>query len=172
VLGKYRLLVVVAVLAAGVDQGSKALALALLEEEEVVPVIGEVIDVRLRQNTGVAWGLGAGLGQWGRRVLFPAVGVGVGLLLLGLYRGLREEERLLRVATALIIGGGLGNLADRLRLGHVVDFIAVHVGGDGRGMSGTFNLADAALVVGVVFVVVGVLFRRRQVQEAPEEGSE
>lgn len=167
-LGRYRLLVIVALVVAALDQGSKALALAQLEEGEGTPVAGEVFELRLRMNTGVGWSLGAGAGEAVRRVLYPAVAVGLGGLLLWLYRRLREGDRAMRLGVALIVGGGLGNLVDRLRLGSVVDFLCYHVGLGGSTMTGTFNLADVALIAGVCAVALGAA-GRRPASEAPEE---
>ena len=169
-LGRYRLLVVVGLLALGADQGTKALATALLDEAEPVPGAGAAVDLRLRSNPGVAWGLGAGGGRVVGRVVLPATGLAIGLVLVGLYGRLRPEDGLQRAGLALIVGGGLGNLVDRVRLGYVVDFVGIDVPIGERALAGTFNVADAVLVVGVMLVAVGVTRRGREQPPAVEEG--
>jgi signal peptidase II len=171
VLGTYRLLVLVVLVVATVDQATKALAAATLDDGEVVPLLGRAVDLRLRANPGLAWGLGGGQSAAVRRALVPALELAVGLVLCGMYRRLEPQERLLRWGAALIVGGGLGNLVDRARLGHVVDFVGIHLISASNTVSGTFNLADGALAAGVLLVAGGVL-RRRRSHVAREEGSE
>lgn len=154
--GRYRLLIGTLAIALFLDQGTKALAQATLRPGEVVPVIGDMLDLRLRQNEGVAWGLGAGLPGSVQRVLFPAAAALIGAALVLLYRRQPAAARASRCAIALIVGGGAGNFVDRVRLGYVVDFIAVHLVTPAWTMSGTFNLADAAMVGGFATLVVAI----------------
>ncbi|MEM8661669.1 MAG: signal peptidase II, partial [Pseudomonadota bacterium] len=71
-----------------------------------------------------------------------------------LYR-MPREQKLLGLALALILGGALGNVWDRIALGHVVDFISVHYGG---WYFPAFNIADSAISVGAVFMIYDSLF--------------
>lgn len=167
--GPYRLLILTVALTVVVDQGTKALATVLLPTDEIVPVIGDVIDLRLRHNPGVGWGLGAEIPASTGRWLFPVLGAFVLAGLLVLYRRATRSDTLLRAGMALLLGGGVGNLIDRVRFGAVVDFIAVHVGNEGWRMSGTFNVADGAMVIGIV-LMASVLSRRREASPEPEEG--
>ncbi|MBI3947787.1 MAG: signal peptidase II [Armatimonadetes bacterium] len=132
--------VALAVLAA--DQGSKALATRALSPGELVPVVGRALGVRLSTNTGAAFSL------------FPAGGpalvaltvAAIGVILYFYFSGRAERmHRLMLPALALELGGAAGNLADRLRFGHVVDFIYTS-------FWPTFNVADIGLTVGAVLL--------------------
>jgi signal peptidase II len=118
------------------DQATKAIAVASLERgEEVNVFLG--LDMTYVRNEGVAFGALSGGG--------PLLVVLISLALGGLvaYFVLNSEARLLWLPVGLILGGALGNLADRAREGAVVDFI------DPIAWP-AFNLADAAIVVGVL----------------------
>ncbi len=158
--GHYRLLVLVITLAACLDQTSKALATAMVTDGAVIPIISDVIDLRIRHNTGISWGLGASHPGVVHRVVIPAIGVIIGVALMIFFRRLPLTAQAKRIGVALIMGGGLGNLLDRVRLGYVVDFISVHIGGAQWTMSGTFNLADVWIVIGVVTLALMVLARK------------
>ncbi len=166
----YRLLTFTVLLTVGLDQGTKALALALLPPNEIVPLLDGYIDLRLRHNPGIGWGLGSGVPEATGRWLFPVLGVVVIGGLVVLYRRVVERGRLLRVGLALLVAGGVGNLIDRLRSGEVVDFVGVHVGGQAWTMSGTFNMADVAVVFGVSLMAVAVLRRGASSPEKDEGG--
>ena len=119
-----------------VDQATKAVAVASLERgEEVNVFLG--LDMTYVRNEGVAFGALSGGGP----VLVTAIALA--LAGLALYFGLNSDTPLLWLPVGLILGGALGNLADRAREGAVVDFI------DPIAWP-AFNLADAAIVVGVL----------------------
>ncbi len=168
--GRYRQLILAMVLIAGVDQGSKALAERLIPSNEAVPLIAGVLDLRLRHNPGVGWGLGSDAPPGVSRVLFPVVSVAVTFGLIWLYRRVSPRERLLQLGLALLIGGGVGNLIDRVRLGSVIDFIAVHLVREGWSMHGTFNVADIVMVVGLIMIAAAV-WRRRYSRPETEGGA-
>ena len=118
------------------DQATKAIAVASLERgEEVNVFLG--LDVTYVRNEGVAFGALSGGG--------PLLVIAIALALGGLvaYFLLNTQVRLLWLPVGLILGGALGNLADRARDGAVIDFI------DPIAWP-AFNLADAAIVVGVL----------------------
>lgn len=163
-LGHYRLLIGIIVLAVCLDQGSKALATMALDEGEVIPLLSGPLDLdlRLRSNRGVAWGLGATLPPTFQRVAFPLVSAIIGVVLVVFFRRLPGDDLGRRVSVAMILGGGTGNLIDRLHAGSVVDFIGIHLGGEGWSMSGTFNLGDAWIIVGVVILLVTTSLRERR----------
>ena len=107
-----------------------------------VPVFGEFVHFTYVRNSGVAFGLGAGLP-------FPyyVFSIAAALAILYLFARGRVQGLGRRIALALILGGALGNLVDRLSTGLVVDFIDV---GWGRWHWPVFNVADSAVSVGVV----------------------
>jgi signal peptidase II len=129
-----------AVLAA--DLLTKRWATATLAGAAPVHVIGELVRFTYVRNSGVAFGLGAGLPF--PYYLFSIAAV-VAILVLFLRRRVHGFGR--RLALALILGGALGNLVDRLSTGLVVDFIDI---GWGRWHWPVFNVADSAVSIGVV----------------------
>jgi signal peptidase II len=126
-----------------IDQGTKALARALLDRGDRVEVLPFLAFQNVR-NKGVAFGLGGDI---------PAVAIGATILvLLGLLVFLAARSRtgwLIWLPAALLIGGALGNLADRARDGAVTDFIDLP-------LWPTFNLADVAIVAGVLLLLFDV----------------
>ncbi|REJ74233.1 MAG: signal peptidase II [Acidobacteria bacterium] len=157
-------LLAVAALVFALDQWTK-LAIergwALYQTVEVVPGFFNLIHVK---NTGIAFGL------------FPSRGELVGTLVLGLFGALAlilvsiyfartpPDRRLLLVALALVLGGAVGNLVDRIAFQAVTDFLDVYVG---TRHWPTFNVADSAITGGIVCLVVESLFA-----PAPEPAAE
>jgi signal peptidase II len=126
-----------------VDQGTKALATSLVDRGERVEVLPFLAFENVR-NKGVAFGLGDDI---------SAVVVGATVVvLLGLLVFLASRSRTgwpIWLPAALLIGGAVGNLADRVRDGAVIDFIDLP-------LWPTFNLADVAIVVGVLLLLFEV----------------
>ena len=139
-------------LALAADQVSKAVVLrhaeALSGGIEVVPGF----DLVLGRNDGVAFGLLGGVGPW---ALVGLAAVVVAWLLVAMLRAPRRREA---VAYGAVIGGAIGNVADRLQHGAVTDFLDFHVG---AWHWPAFNLADVAIVVGVAGIVLLDLLGRR-----------
>jgi signal peptidase II len=102
----------------------------------------------LVHNTGAAFSFLADAGGW-QRWFFALVSAVISVVLVVMLKR-HSQQRLLAAALALVLGGALGNLHDRLRLGHVVDFIQLHAGGY---YWPAFNVADAAISVGVALLL-------------------
>ncbi|WP_068878908.1 MULTISPECIES: signal peptidase II [unclassified Phenylobacterium] len=133
-----------------VDQATKGLARATLASASVE--LAPFFDLRLGFNSGVSFGLFAGESAWARWALVAVTGLVAVWLLAWLFR---EANALTAAALALILGGALGNLLDRVRVGVVTDFLDLHLG---EAHFPTFNLADTAITAGVVLMMLG--FRR------------
>lgn len=149
---------VVAAAVLALDQASKWAALTLLEPGRPVTVL-PFFDLVLVWNRGVSFGLFAGLGAaapW----LLVLVAFAVGGFLIWWFR--RERAALTRFAIALVLGGALGNVVDRVRHGAVVDFLDFHVG-DWHWPA--FNLADTAVVCGAALLVLESFLPRRHLVE-------
>ncbi len=162
--GSRRGVAIAAVLAAFVlvlDQWTKALIQRDLGpggERAAVPLVGDWFLLEYAQNRGVAFGALAALPNVA--TILPA------LILLGVVvyaARLRFQGWWLVIGAGLVVGGAVGNLLDRIRLGYVVDFIAV-------GPWPNFNVADAAISVGVACLVVDVLLRPEAPDRAPTGG--
>jgi signal peptidase II len=132
-----------------VDQVTKQIAEALLTPHQAVNVL-PFFDWYLTYNPGAAFSFLADAGGW-QRWFFTAVAFVVSILVLHWLRNLSREETLTAVPLSLILGGAIGNLIDRLYLGHVIDYIQVWLGSYPWP---AFNVADAAISVGVVLLVV------------------
>ena len=154
---KYATLAMVAGAVLVADQATKALVLARLPLGGAFTVVPGFFDITHVHNPGGAFGFLAGMGPGLRAFLFIGVTVLVAAMILYLYRQTPGGQRLLLTGLALVFGGALGNLVDRVRFGVVVDFLDVYVG-DLHWPA--FNIADSAITVGVFIFAVNALFRK------------
>ena len=125
------------------DQWTKHIAVTELVFRNPYPVTSW-FDWMLTYNTGAAFSFLADAGGWQRWFLSAVAGVVSVFIVVWLFR-LAPEDRFLVTPLGLILGGGVGNLIDRINLGHVVDFISWHYHG---WYWPAFNVADAAISVG------------------------
>jgi signal peptidase II len=139
------------------DQLTKHIALVELQPYSPHAVIPGLLNWTLAFNPGAAFSFLAGEDGW-QRWLFTALAIGVSALLaFWLSRTPRRDWRN-AVPLALIIGGAIGNLIDRMRFGHVTDFIQVYW----QDWSfPAFNIADSAISIGAVMLVVFGIFVRK-----------
>jgi signal peptidase II len=145
------LLLAAAVIA--LDLATKAMIVAHFREGEALPVTS-FMSLVLAYNTGAAFSFLAGADGW-QRWLFAGIAVVASAVLVHLIR--RGGSRLLLTGLALILGGALGNLWDRVMLGHVTDFLLFHYAGWSWP---AFNVADSAITVGAALLIVDS-FRER-----------
>lgn len=139
------------------DAGSKWLALERLELHQPVPVIEGLLNWTLVYNTGAAFSFLSDAAGW-QRWFFSALAVAMSALLsVWLYRTPRDDWAQ-AVPFALVIGGAIGNLIDRLVHGHVIDFIDAHWGPHHWP---AFNIADSAIVIGAIGIAMHGLFFNR-----------
>lgn len=144
------------VLVLALDQGTKAAAEAWLAPYEPLPVL-PFFNLTLMYNTGAAFSFLSDASGW-QRWLFTLVGLAVSAGIVWWLGRLGRGERLLAVALALILGGALGNVIDRVLIGHVVDFIQLYAG---KYYWPAFNVADSAISVGAALIVIDALCGRR-----------
>lgn len=128
------------------DQLTKWLIVRGLADGRVIEIIPRALQLVHRTNTGAAWSMFQD--SPGLLTVF-ATAVAVGLAVWSLV--LKPEERILRIPLAMILGGAVGNLIDRYRIGHVVDFIDAHW--DDVYHFPTFNVADSAICVGMAVLI-------------------
>ena len=140
------------------DQLSKAWVLASLPEYTAVPVIDGFWNWYRSYNTGAAFSFLSDAGGW-QKWFFMALAFGVsGLLATWLARTPRREWRT-ALPFALVIGGALGNVIDRIRFGAVFDFLDFYVG---NWHWPAFNVADSCITVGVVLLLWDGLFHGQE----------
>lgn len=139
------------------DQVTKALVrrdLPLYETHEIIPGLLALVHGR---NRGMAFGFLSGGGLPAQAAVLAVLSAGVLLLVLSHWRRLADGPVLLRTALSLVAGGAVGNLIDRIRLGYVTDFVHVywrhHQWPD-------FNVADSAITVGIVLLLVDAVRSR------------
>lgn len=137
-----------------VDQLTKLAVKRLLPLHESRSIIPNLLDFTHVQNTGAAFGLLNAADFPYKSAVMIVIAI-VALVAISLYaRQLGTHERLSRIGLALILGGALGNLTDRAVSGYVVDFVDVYWG-DAHFWA--FNLADAAISIGAVLVLLDML---------------
>ncbi|CAE6944077.1 MULTISPECIES: signal peptidase II [Pseudomonas] len=134
-----------------IDQASKFYFDGTLEMYEQIVVIPQYFSWTLAYNTGAAFSFLAGESGW-QRWLFALIALSVSAVLVVWMKRLKSDETWLAIALALVLGGAIGNLFDRIVLGHVVDFILVHW--QNRWYFPAFNIADSAISVGAVMLAL------------------
>ena len=119
-----------------------------------IPVIQDVFHITFVLNPGAAFGILAH-----QRSFFIVMGIVI-VILGGLFSPyIRRQCRIFRCGTALLLGGALGNLIDRVRFGHVIDFFDFRIWP-------VFNITDIAIVVGVAAIIYAILFKMHPVEDA------
>ncbi|QQD20697.1 signal peptidase II [Venatoribacter cucullus] len=134
------------------DIATKQLAEMLLVYAQPVEIL-PVLNFTLLYNPGAAFSFLADQSGW-QRWFFTAIKLGVSIMLIVWITRLPRTLLWLPAALALILGGALGNLFDRVLFGHVIDFISVHWQ---NAYFPAFNLADSAISIGAVMMVVDVI---------------
>ena len=136
----------------GCDQVAKTLARASLQASPPVSLLDDLVRFELALNRGAFLSLGEGLPSLVRYMLFVVLVGGALSLTLVFTLRLRGASPVQLVALSLLTGGGLGNLIDRLiHDGAVVDFVSI---GIGPLRTGIFNVADAAITLGVLLLLI------------------
>ena len=136
------------------DQLSKTYITRHFGEFEFRSVL-PILDIVRMHNVGAAFSFLASASGW-QRWLFIALAVSVSIaIIVWLCRLPRGSRSLLAAGLALVLGGALGNVIDRIRLGHVIDFIHFHWD---RAYFPAFNVADSAITVGAACLLLDALF--------------
>lgn len=165
---KFSVPIVSALLLGAADQASKVWAirsLPLFEPRVVVPGFFDLVHVR---NTGVAFSLLSTLDhRWVHPFLILATVLAMGAVLA--YIAYLPCRGTAPVGLGLILGGAIGNLIDRARLGYVVDFIDLHWRGHHWP---TFNVADIGISVGVALLVIDMAFSPKEPADAPRPAAD
>lgn len=152
------------------DQASKQWFENNLSLYEQIVIIPDLFSWTLAYNRGAAFSFLAEETGW-QRWFFALIAVVASSVLFVWLKRLQPQERWLGVALALVLGGALGNLYDRVVLGHVVDFILVHW--KTQWYFPAFNVADSAITVGAIMLILDMLMnssaKKAQSKEANHE---
>lgn len=143
-----------------IDQVTKAWAIRNLRFGGDRAIIPNFLNLAYAQNTGVAFSFLDDHGDIGRWGLSAVAGIAAILVLYYFWRVPDTHDRLLG-ALALLLAGIVGNVTDRARLGFVVDFIDVQIGG---WHYPTFNVADAAICIGAGLLIIDLFFSKQKFQ--------
>ena len=161
----------VSALVIALDQLTKLWVVSTMALEETIPVL-PVFSIHRTFNEGAAWSMFANAGGV-QRWIFSALAAGVSVgLVVWLRRLALSSQALLIAGLALILGGAIGNLIDRLYLGHVIDFLLFFWN---TARFPAFNIADAAITVGAGLVILDAIRegqRERQARKQPRQGVE
>ena len=144
-----------------IDLTSKVYFDNSLQMYQQIVVIPDLFSWTLAYNTGAAFSFLADSAGW-QRWLFALIAVVVSAVLVVWLKRLGRSDTWLAIALALILGGALGNLYDRIVYGHVVDFILVHW--QNRWYFPAFNFADSAICVGAVMLALD-MFKSKKTGE-------
>ncbi|MDU9413345.1 signal peptidase II [Pseudomonas sp. zfem005] len=145
------------------DQGSKWVVLDVIPFRERITVIPGWFDWIHVYNTGAAFSFLADSSGW-QRWFFALIALVVSGVLVVWLKRLKADETWLAIALAMVLGGALGNLYDRVVLGHVVDFILVHW--QDRWYFPAFNLADSAITLGAIMLALDMFKSKKSGEPA------
>lgn len=148
------------------DQISKHWFVANLDMYELIVVIPDLFSWTLAYNRGAAFSFLANESGW-QRWFFAVIAVVVSIVLTVWLKRLKANETWLAIALALVLGGAIGNVYDRVFLGHVVDFILVHW--KAEWYFPAFNIADSAITVGAVMLALD-MFRGNKPESSSATG--
>jgi len=138
------------------DQTTKWLAVVMLDPYRPLPLV-PLLNLTLMYNEGAAFSFLSDAGGW-QRWFFAGFAILMSVVLVIWLLRLGSRERLMAAALSLVVGGAVGNLIDRVLRGHVVDFVDLHVD-DWRWPA--FNVADSAITLGVILLLLGNLLEGR-----------
>ncbi len=134
------------------DQATKLLTKKYMLLGHSEKILGDFVRYTYIQNTGMAFGI-----HIGNRLVFTIFSLLASLVILGYLFKARGDRPMVRVSLALILGGAIGNLIDRIFSGAVVDFIDV---GIGSLRWPVFNVADSAVSIGMILLISVILFTK------------
>ena len=147
------------------DQLSKLYFECTLTLYQQIVLIPDYFSWTLAYNTGAAFSFLADADGW-QRWFFAAIALVVSGVLVVWLKRLKADETWLALALALVLGGALGNLFDRVAYGHVIDFILVHW--QNRWYFPAFNLADSAITVGAILLALD-MFKSQKSEESAHD---
>jgi len=156
-MGKYKILVIISFLVIVFDQISKAIIVKLIMPYTSKIIIPGVFNITHIYNPGGAFGFMAGQSTLVRTILFLVVStIAIGFIFY-FYKNTPKTHPVLASGFALIFGGTIGNMIDRIRLGTVVDFLDFYI----KGLHWpAFNIADSAISVGMAIFLFHLVFKK------------
>jgi signal peptidase II len=149
---KYLILSIISVVVLFLDQATKIFIDRTMDLHSSISVVENFFNITYIRNKGAAFGF---LAESSFRLpFFILISIIAVVVIIGIFRKLRPDQKLTAVSLSLIFAGALGNLIDRIRLGEVIDFIYVHWY---EHYWPAFNVADSAICVGVALLALDML---------------
>lgn len=145
---------VIAAAIVAADQATKWAIVEWVPLYDRVPING-FMNLTHQKNEGAAFSFLANAGGWQRWFFVVLASVVSGVIAVWIWRIRKEGQVILSIGLAFVLGGAIGNLIDRIRLGHVTDFIQVWFG---NWAFPSFNVADAGISVGAALLIIDALF--------------
>ncbi len=159
-MNKYKLTACVSLFVAVVDQTTKVIVrlnLPLFKRTPVLPFL----DITHLRNPGAAFGMLNSLSESVRMPLFALILAVAFIAILFFIKKAADNDTLLISSLSLILGGAIGNSIDRFRLGYVTDFIDFYWFGNPHYHWPPFNVADAAITIGVILILFEAFFLKK-----------
>lgn len=167
-----RTLSIILLIAANIscDQVSKSMAREQIEYGEQIEVAGKMLMLTKVENRGAFLGMGSDLPEWLKNILLLGL---PGLVMIGIFVFLLIKSDLTKTTIAgltFIVGGGIGNLYDRILYGEVTDFLHMDFGGVFR--TGIFNMADVSVMVGTGLILLESFKKDKSKETAQADSAE
>lgn len=144
---------IIGIIVLAIDQLTKYLVATQMSLGESIPVLGEFLQITSHRNSGAAWGMFEG-----RMMFFYIITVLVLIFLIYFYKTEAKNNMLMQIGITLLFAGAIGNFIDRLLFQEVVDFVDVLIINYDFPI---FNVADSALTVGVIIMLIEVFITGR-----------
>jgi signal peptidase II len=154
---KYLITIVIVLGVLSLDQACKLYIDRVLPLHHSVQIIKDFVHITHVRNTGAAFGFLAGQTAGFKYVFFITISILAIFVILFFLRGLENSQTLLIASLSMIMGGAMGNLIDRIRLGEIIDFIDLHWYSYHWP---AFNVADSAITIGGVFLIIDIVFKK------------
>jgi signal peptidase II len=148
---KYRLVLIISSTVLILDQITKALVHNLMPLYHSIEIVPNFVNLTYLRNTGAAFGFLSGDRSTLRLAFFLLISMVAIACIIYLLKNLRPDRNIPAISLSLILGGAIGNLIDRLRMGEVIDFIDLHWH---HLHWPAFNVADSAISIGVILLFI------------------
>jgi signal peptidase II len=159
-MNKYKIAICVSIFVIFADQITKLLIRSNLALFEKIPVL-PFLDITHLRNPGAAFGILNNLSESMRMPIFVFILVVAFTAIFLFLKRAEDRDKVLVFSLSLILGGAIGNSIDRFRLGYVTDFIDFHLLGSTKYHWFPFNVADAAITIGVILILFESIFLKR-----------
>ncbi len=159
-MNKYKIAICVSIFVIFADQMTKLLIRSNLALFEKIPVL-PFLDITHLRNPGAAFGILNNLSESMRMPIFVFILVVAFTAIFLFLKRAEDRDKVLVFSLSLILGGAIGNSIDRFRLGYVTDFIDFHLLGSTKYHWFPFNVADAAITIGVILILFESIFLKR-----------